>query len=168
MNSSTIFALTCGVAIVSGGGSMHAEIALSSFRPIVAGRALPLPKDPEAIVARRDSVSTVRVNNARLEAAPPDVPQPSALLKFDMLNDGALSVSDVLIQVAILEKRPMDDDGATPPRVIVGPFVMRGHATIEAGYTINYEVLLRNLSSDCSCVPNVSVVSARPLPNPGS
>jgi hypothetical protein len=43
-----------------------------------------------------------------------------------------------------------------------------GYATIEAGYTLNYEMLLRNLSPDCSCVADVSITSARPVAEPDS
>lgn len=107
----------------------------------------------------------LRVSHVRLGAPPADVPKPASVLKFDMLNDGDLRVTDVHIQIAIVQKeRPAAD--RTPPRVIVGPFTISGHATIEAGYTVNYEMLLRNLSNDCECQPDVRVVSARQLMEP--
>ena len=40
-----------------------------------------------------------------------------------MLNDGALPVTEVLIQIAILEK-PSTDYRTPPPKVIVGPFAI--------------------------------------------
>ena len=103
----------------------------------------------------------------RLDAAPADAPKPSAVLKFDMLNDGELRVTDIVLQIAMVEKQRVE--GAVgSPRVVVGPFTIRGSVTIEAGYTVNYEMLLRNLSPDCGCVANVVVVSARTLSDPAS
>ena len=57
-------------------------------------------------------------------------------------------------------------DLAVTPRTIVGPFMVGGHATIEAGYAVDYELLLKNLAPDCSCLATVRVVSARELPEP--
>jgi hypothetical protein len=45
----------------------------------------------------------------------------------------------------------------------VGPFTIRGEVVLEAGYSLNYEMLLRSFSSDCYCMPNVEVVSVRSL-----
>jgi hypothetical protein len=81
-----------------------------------------------------------------------------------MLNEGNLRVADVQIEIAIVNSN-VHDHGELPPRPIVGPFRISGHATIEAGYTVNYEMLLRNLNPECPCVANVKVVSARSLNN---
>jgi hypothetical protein len=110
-------------------------------------------------------VSTLRITNVRLEAAPPEAPKPSAVLKFDILNDSELRVTDIVIQVAMHEE-PRVDHAARSRRVVVAPFTIRGDLTLEAGHTVNYEMLLRNLSSDCGCVANVVVLSARVLSEP--
>jgi hypothetical protein len=107
----------------------------------------------------------IRILNVRVESAPPDAPKPSALLKFDMLNDGDSKVTDIVIRITIVEKLSAVDHQLGAPRVLVGPFWIRGSATIEAGYTVNYEMLLRNFSSACECVARVVVVSARSLPD---
>ena len=106
---------------------------------------------------------TLRVSNVQLEAPPPDAPKPSAVLKFDLVNDSLVSVTDILLEVAVAEKSSAAADAA--PRIVVGPFTVRGHATIEAGYTINYVLLLRNLAPDCECVARVRVVGAQALPH---
>jgi hypothetical protein len=82
----------------------------------------------------------------------PRMPKPASVLKFDMMNDGDLHVTDVRIRIAIVQKERSAAD-RTPPRVIVVPFTISGHAAIEAGHTVNWEMLLRNLSSDCQCHP---------------
>lgn len=101
--------------------------------------------------------STIRIHNVRLEPPPPDTPGPAAVLKFDMLNDGLRSVTDVVIEVVIREQ---PSDPAVTPKQIVGPFTVGGQATIDAGYTVNYVMLLRNLASDCGCRAEVRVQSA--------
>jgi len=52
---------------------------------------------------------------------------------------------------------------AVPGRTLVEAFSIRGQHIIEPGYTLNFEMLLWNLSSQCRCVAIVDVVSARPL-----
>ena len=73
-------------------------------------------------------------------------------------------MTDVDIEVTISERVPRID-GINEMRLLVGPFTIRGHVTIEAGYTFNYNLLLRNLSTECRCVANVNVVSARLQPD---
>jgi len=126
-----------------------------------------LPAMPSAIdppVLRIESrPSPVHINDIRLEAPPRQTPEPASVLKFEMLNDGERRVTDVMLEIAIREKAA---DIAVTPRTIVGPFLVGGHATIEAGYAVDYELLLKNLAPDCSCLATVRVVSARELPEP--
>ena len=63
-------------------------------------------------------------------------------------------MTDVLLEVSILEQLPPGEP-LRSRRVLAGPFFVRGTAVLQPGYTINYEMLLHNLSSDCSCVPKV-------------
>lgn len=86
-------------------------------------------------------------------------------LKFDILNDSESSVTDIVIQIAMLEK-PRVESVPSVERFVVNPFTIQGSVTLEAGYTVNFAMLLRNLSADCGCVPNVVVMSARALPEP--
>ena len=37
--------------------------------------------------------------------------------------------------------------------------MIRGRVDLQAGYTLNYEMLLRNLPPDCSCVADVAIVA---------
>lgn len=106
----------------------------------------------------------IQIENLRLETAPATAPQPSAVLKFDMFNDTTLRLTDVVMRVSFLEKRP-DDIDSTPARVVVGPVTVRMGQTLQAGYVLSYEMLFRNLSSDCDCSPRVEVLSARLLPD---
>jgi hypothetical protein len=106
----------------------------------------------------------LRVENLRVEPAPAQVPEPAALLKFDLSNETVLRLSDVVVRVSFFEETAKDTE-ATPGRVVVGPLIVRVHETIEAGYVIGFEMLFRNLSSDCDCDPHVEILSARSLPD---
>ena len=121
-----------------------------------------VPTELDATKVRPDPECTLRISNVRFEAPPPDAPWPSKLLKFDMSNDGAVRMTDVSIEVTVRETVSAID-GINEMRLLVGPFTIRGHVTIEAGYTFNYNLLLRNLAPDCQCLAVVNVVSAQPL-----
>jgi hypothetical protein len=161
MTRRIIIAAICGVVLASGLG-VHADIG-SSVDP---GVDTPLRSIPKAVgLPPVNLVPALRIMHVRLEAPPADAPTPSAVLKFDMLNDGGSKVTDIVIQISMLE-RPRDEHELSSRRFVVKPFMIRGSVTLEVGYTMNYEMLLRNLSSDCACVPNVVVISARPVPPP--
>ena len=74
------------------------------------------------------------------------------------MNDGLVTVRDVILEVAIVERRSTDA-AAAAPHVVAGPFTIRGDIDLQAGYALNYEMLLRNLPSDCNCIANVAIVS---------
>ena len=74
-------------------------------------------------------------------------------------------LTDLILEISILEKpESMELSG----RAVVRPFKIRGHVVLQAGYIVNYEMLLRNLSPDCGCVANVDVVSVHWLPEAAS
>jgi hypothetical protein len=118
--------------------------------------------------ARLDvATSTLRVEHVRLEPARAMNVLPSSVLKFDLFNVSANRLTDMVLEITIVE-RPERDRAVGGRRVLVGPFIIRGSEVLESGYTINYEMLLRNFSPDCSCVANVDVLSVRALPDSGS
>lgn len=161
MRAFTFAAVACGVCALSG---IALDAAVESHGRVLvrAGSSRHLPADQESSRAEASALSVLRVSNVRLDAPSAEVSRPAALLKFDLLNDGELSVTDVLVEITIFEKSRSD----TRPRRIAGPVTIRGYATIEAGYTVSYELLLRNLAADCDCDPRVNIVSARPIPIP--
>ena len=100
----------------------------------------------------------VKIRHVHLKPAA-GVETPATLLEFDMLNDSVDPVTDVVVQISIAEKSADHQ----PPHVVAGPFTIKGEAVLEPGYTIQYQMIMRNLSSDCDCVANVGVLSARPV-----
>ena len=151
------FALACGASLR----------ATADFKGIPVGQ---LKAEPAAIWIR-DGLSRVnskpaaplRVENVRLEAALRTEATPSTLLKFDVFNASPKRLTDFVLEISITEK-PFDRV-LGPGRMLVRPFKIRGNVVLESGYTINYEMLLRHLSSECDCVANVDVLSVRSLPD---
>ena len=114
------------------------------------------------LAAPTSPLPALRVNDVRLEAPPPDAPAPAVLLKFDLLNESESRVTDLLIEVTVVERTPTPAD-PTRSRAIAGPFTVQGHVTVEPGYTMQFDMLLKNLRPDCDCSATVRVVSARRL-----
>jgi len=121
--------------------------------------------DAQTVVVVKSSVnaSLLEIENPRLETAPPNAPQPSSLLKFDVLNKSSLRLTDLVMRISFVEKRP--DSLDAPVRVLIGPVTFRVEDILQSGFVLSYEILFRNLSSDCDCSPTVEVLSARLLPN---
>jgi hypothetical protein len=112
------------------------------------------------------SPSPLRIDNIRLEPGSQTKSDPSMILKFDMFNDSSNKVTDLVLEISIIEK-PDAEQPATQPHVIAGPFTIRGKAILRAGFSITYQMLFHNLAPDCKCVANVDVLSLRSLPDSG-
>lgn len=120
----------------------------------------PAPSAPAKPAAKESTPLTVR--NIRLEACDPvEDGSSSSILKFDMLNDGASRLTNIVVEVSILKKRQPDDSDAEIP--LVRPFVIRGKAVLQPGYSMEYELRLQNLSPGCDCTARVNVVSVEAL-----
>jgi hypothetical protein len=100
----------------------------------------------------------LQLKNVRFEEPPPSAPQPSALLKFELTNDGSVPITDIRLRIEVHEPRELGTQASV--RVVVQPFEVVGAVTIEPGFTIEYSVLFRNLTPDCGCEASVTVVSA--------
>lgn len=129
----------------------------------------------DVLIARAKAESPLKIENARLDAAPPPLTATATVLKFDVVNNSPTQVTDVVLEVSIVERPAPDErvnEGNSEQRhtahVVVGPFIIRGRVIIEAGYTLEYEVLLRNFTPGCSCVAKIDVLSVRALSNPTS
>lgn len=102
--------------------------------------------------------SLLRIDNIRLEAPRHIEAWPSTVLKFDLFNGASRPLTDLVLEISIFEKPEPDHLFG---RALVRPFTIRGNVVLQARYTLNYEMLLRNLSSDCECIADVEVVSVR-------
>ena len=147
-------------------GAMTVACGVSTLADVrdIPPRRLKLDRDVVSVTRAPTAVPPLRIDHVRLERAPQAKTLPSAILKFDLLNEAADRMTDVLLEVSILEQ-PSPGDPLRPRRVLVGPFNVGGAAVLQPGYTIKYEMLLRNFSSDCGCIPRVVVTSARAVPH---
>ena len=157
-------ALIIGALTLGCGASLTAT---SGSKSIPAGK---LKAEPGTIWIRdgssrvtTQSAAPLRVENVRLEAEPRSETVPSTVLKFDVFNASLKRLTDLVLEISITEKP--SDQVPGPSRMLVRPFKIRGNVVLESGYTINYEMLLRQFSSDCDCIANVDVLSVRSLPD---
>ena len=116
----------------------------------------------ERMDAAADPMMDLAIHRVRLEAPSATEASPAAVLRFDATNEGSDRLTDIVLEGAI-EAEPDSSDESRARRLIAGPFKIQVAAILEAGYTIEYEVLLRNLSLECRCIPTVRVVSVRSL-----
>jgi len=149
-----LMSLTSGL-VFSTALSMH---ALASQEP--HGNSVESPTgsiEPSDVIS--DAAKHLKVLHVRLEPAPALNHVPSVIVKFDLVNDGLTSLSDIVFQVAIAEKMTL----ASIPRlrILAGPFTIRGKITLDPENVMTFEMRLRNLSSDCSCRAIVGIVSAQ-------
>jgi hypothetical protein len=147
-------ALVCGASVNATKTTSHGSAdRLKATRGTVS-----IPDDPKRV---NPAARLLRVDNVRLEAPAHAEASPSTLLKFDVFNGASAPLTDLVLEISILEKPALTELSG---RALVRPFKIRGNVVLQAGYTVNYEMLLRNLSSDCRCIATVDVVSVHWLP----
>jgi hypothetical protein len=152
------FALACAASL-----NATESASYTSVQKVQASRGtISVPSDPKRL---NGAARLLRVENVRLEAPVTAETLPSTLLKFDVVNGGSTPLTDFILEISILEKPALDEVSG---KALVRPFKIRGNIVLQAGYMINYEMLLRNLSSDCRCIATVDVVSVQSLPESGS
>jgi hypothetical protein len=154
-------ALVAGTFLLIGG---HVRDTLADTRnasrlarPLQDGPAGAQPARP---APPRDS-TPLKVQNIRLEPGPLAESSPSTTLKFDMLNDGASHLTNIVLEVSIVKVRQEESDARQ--NVLVRPFTIRETVVLQPGYSMEYELRFRNFSPDCGCVPRVNVVSVESL-----
>ena len=108
----------------------------------------------------------VEIAKIRLDPPPPGETENAAVLRFRMSNGSASTLADIVFEVSIVEDRRGRLD--TPRRTLAGPFAIRGTTVLDPGYTAEYEILLRNISTPCQCRANVRVLSFRSIEESGS
>jgi hypothetical protein len=117
-----------------------------------------------AIIERRpleqsSDTSPLSIDDIELRPAPDIDGAPSAFIAFNVTNEGWQRVTDIVIEVSIVEKQRRPD---ARRKVLVGPFTIRGKASLDPGNALSYEMRLRNLSSDCNCLGTAKIVSSHP------
>jgi hypothetical protein len=147
------------VVLLIGSMTTLASATSTADRPVTRLPAVRLAA--ERMDAAGDPKMDLAIHRVRLEPSATEA-SPAAVLRFDATNEGSDRLTDIVLEGAI-EAKPDSSDEPRSRRLIAGPFTIQVAAILEAGYTIEYEVLLRNLSLECRCIPTVRVVSVRSL-----
>jgi hypothetical protein len=101
--------------------------------------------------------SVIHVRGITLEDDEAIDGRPSARLAFEMSNDGPERVEDVVFLVTIRAQAASPTENGD---VIGGPYMIRARVRLEPGSIADYQLRLSNLAADCSCMPEVRVLSA--------
>jgi hypothetical protein len=142
--------------------AMH--VPPTATAPVVAQAPMPLPSDPDAPRTVKASASPLRIDSIRIEpAAHSNQTGQSSLLTCDMFNESTARLRDPVLEISIVENRNAEDTIALP-RTLAGPYLIKTNVILNAGFSISYEIVLRNLPPDCHCVPKVDLQSVRVLP----
>jgi hypothetical protein len=116
------------------------------------------PAEPRG---KRDNpaIAFVIVRHVRLSPALPIGDLPSAVMRFDVQNRGSREVMDIDVKV-VLVAASLDDRAPRSPMVLAGPFTVRTRRALMPGERFDYEIRLRNLTSECDCLAKVDVIGA--------
>jgi hypothetical protein len=133
---------------------------------VIDRRSIPAATDrdvarPSALEKKYEgSERGVSIRRIRLEPSPTVNDSEAVVLKFDVRNDTATGMTDIVVSVSLLGP----PQGNLERRaVLVRPFRIRVGGPLRAGYSLDYEIQLKNLSLQSDCVPEIEVVSARSL-----
>jgi hypothetical protein len=118
------------------------------------------PPKSQVLNAARREFDAVFIRNIRFKAAPPVNGSPAARVTFEIHNESQHSLADIVLAVSLVEPRSRNDPKAERA-IVAGPLTIQSKAVLLPGYSFDYDVTLRNISSDCRCVPAVRVVQAR-------
>lgn len=151
----------------------RAILPVSELPPIAAPQAVaqePVSRTsaPNAPRTVRVRVSSLRIDNVRIERPSHESPtSPSSVLKFEMFNESSGTLRDPVVRISLVQKRQAAQPSVLP-RVLAGPYTIRTNVILDAGYSISYQMVFHNLASDCSCVPDIAVLSVHPSAVTGS
>jgi hypothetical protein len=136
--------------------------ARETGEPLASTRTRQTPANTSsATPGKKPGDQTVTVRNARLEPVQGSDDAQAAVLKFDLYNEGETSVTDIVLSVAVLAGSGRDD--SEPREPVVRPFRIRIDYALRSGYSVDYEIRLRNLVFDSDCVPAIEVLDSRIL-----
>src|SRR5262245_57149336 len=107
-------------------------------------------------------MTPLRILNIRLHQGDLKDPEPRSNVSFEILNDGPTELTDVILKISIEQATTLSQpDSHREPLV---SYKIRGsEVVIQPGYSLKYELRLRNLPPECDCQAFVEVESVRAL-----
>lgn len=146
-------------ATLASTGPANQDGGAPSLQPTNGGGKSP----STAVDIERTALSQLAVQRVQIVAPPSADKERSALVRFDMSNDSPVTVRDIVVEISMAREEP---DDAKEPRVLAGPFYVKGSFLLEPGHVTDYDIGLRNLSPACSCRASAGVISARIVEQP--
>jgi hypothetical protein len=108
------------------------------------------------------TLTPLRVLKIRLDQGDRTHPEPRSTVSFEVLNDGPTELTDVVLRIFIEEVTTLSQPDSHPEPL--AKYTIRGSdVVIQPGYSLKYELRLRNLPSECDCRAVVEVESVRAL-----
>lgn len=153
------------LAFVAIGSALHAEAAGQTrtsgtglWHDSNAGRVI-VPKPPTR-TNESPAREAITIEHVTLEPAAPIGGAPAVRVTFEIYNRGVDELTDIVLTISLLTP-PQRTGQEAEPSLIAGPLIIRSKVVLQPGYSFAYDITLRNVSVDCSCVPAVDVVDAR-------
>jgi hypothetical protein len=153
------------VVLAVSGPVLHANDSTPALAPESQSRYDTIePLRSPLVNTKTSALDAIAVRKIRLAPAPSIDGSSSARVTFDMYNEGHRRLTDIVLQVWLLEESHRDLAEAHRA-VVAGSVTIRTKAVLLPEYSLSYEIRLRNVSSECGCIPRVDIVSARVLPD---
>ena len=104
------------------------------------------------------------VANVEVERGPFIDLSPTTDVSFQLTNRAATPLRDVVLEIAMVSETDSNETGTA--LVLAGPVVVRSSYELQPGFTMMYEMRLKNFSIECECHPVVKVASAIAVTKP--
>lgn len=145
------------------------HLTLSAVRRLVAVATClvvwPAPASAARAAQERDASASgssavpLTIANVEVQRGPYIELSPTTDVTFELTNTAATAYRSVVLEVSMVS-----GDGAreadAAPLVLAGPVAIRSTFELQPGFTMLYQMRLRNFSTDCDCHAIVKVVSA--------
>jgi hypothetical protein len=101
----------------------------------------------------------VAIREVRLQAVPEVESSPAVRVTLQLHNASERDITGLVIRVCLVAAKPKSQD-RSGPAVIAAPLSIRMNSVLLANHSMNYDIVLRNVSADgCECVPAVTVLN---------
>jgi hypothetical protein len=137
---------------------MTALVVAMSLSHSLAARVSVPPRPSFITTGDKLTQHPITIRYSRLEAPATQEDPESTILKFEVQNESDTGQTDIEVSVSLLG--PIDEGTETRP-VLVRPFIIRIDTVLHAGYSLEYEIRLRNVQPNCDCLPSIDILNAR-------
>jgi hypothetical protein len=109
--------------------------------------------------AAEPSALQLTIANVEIQSGPFIDLSPTTDVTFELTNRAATAYRNVVLEVSMVSGTGAAERDQAP-LVLAGPVAIRSTFELQPGFTMLYQMRLRNFSNDCDCHATVKVVSA--------